>query len=267
MREIQPTGAGTPDRLRRRAVLRCGLAALLPAGIALLYLSGADGLLSMQTLQTHHEGLQSFVGMHHLAAIAVFVLAYAAITALSVPGAFVLSIAGGFLFGTWLGGLYIVIGASVGSILVFLIARTALGEPLRRSAGPGLRRMEAGFRDDAFHYLLVLRLVPLFPFFLVNIVPAFLGVSLRTYTLATVIGIVPGALIFAQVGHGLESMIEMAETIGPEAVLTPEAIAGLAGLSVLAILPVAYRRWRAARRPVSDDNSAADDPAASEPWR
>jgi uncharacterized membrane protein YdjX (TVP38/TMEM64 family) len=108
--------------------------------------------------------------------------------------------------------------------------------------------MEAGFQENAFNYLLVLRLIPLFPFWIVNLVPAFLGVKLRTYMLGTLIGIIPGSFVFASVGAGLGSVLDSGQEFSPSSVLTPQIVIALIGLAVLALLPVAYRKWRR-RRP------------------
>ena len=157
-----------------------------------VYVSGLHHHLSMATLHEERVALERFVADHPVIAPMVFMAVYAAATALSLPGALILTLAGGFLFGVVLGGLWSVLGATAGAVMVFQIARSAFGASWRQRAGPWLQRMEAGFREDAFAYLLVLRLVPLFPFWLVNLVPAFLGVSLRTFTLASVLGMIPG---------------------------------------------------------------------------
>jgi len=164
-----------------------------------------------------------------------------------VPGAAILTIAGGLLFGQWYGSVYVVLGATLGAVGVFLIARTALGDALRRRAGPAIQKMEAGFQENALSYLLVLRLIPLFPFFLVNIVPAFLGVKLRTYVVGTLIGIIPGSFVYATVGAGLGSIFERNEEFSLQGVLTPEITAALVGLAALALLPVAYKKFRKAK--------------------
>jgi uncharacterized membrane protein YdjX (TVP38/TMEM64 family) len=139
----------------------------------------------------------------------------------------------------------VVIAATVGATIVFLIARTALGDSLRRKAGPGMRRMEAGFRESAFNYLLFLRLIPLFPFWLVNLVPALLGVPLTTYVAATLLGIIPGGLVYASVGNGLGALFDAGGRPDLGIIFEPEIILPILGLAVLAILPVAYKKIRA----------------------
>ena len=118
---------------------------------------------------------------------------------------------------------------------------------LRDKAGPALAKMEAGFRENALSYLLVLRLVPLFPFFVVNLVPAFLCVPLGTYVLGTAIGIIPGAFVFAIAGEGLGSVLDSSESFSPASVVTPEVLAALTGLAVLALIPVAYKKVKVRR--------------------
>jgi uncharacterized membrane protein YdjX (TVP38/TMEM64 family) len=151
------------------------------------------------------------------------------------------------MFGSMLGTVLVVIAATLGATLVFLIAKTALGDPLRAKAGPFLKRMEAGFQEDALNYLLVLRLIPLFPFWIVNLVPAFLGVPLRTYVLATVVGIIPGSFVFASVGAGIGSVLDSGQEFSPASVLTPQIVIALVGLAVLALLPVVYRKLKGRR--------------------
>lgn len=166
-------------------------------------------------------------------------------TALSFPGGAILSIAGGSLFGSVPGALWIVVGAAIGATVIFVIARTALGESLRSRAGPWLKKMEDGFKENALSYLPVLRLVPLFPFFVVNLVPALLGVPLRVYVLGTFLGIIPGSFVFASVGAGLDSE----EGFSPASALTPEVITALARLSVLSLLPVDHRKLKSGKAP------------------
>jgi uncharacterized membrane protein YdjX (TVP38/TMEM64 family) len=222
------------------------LAALAALAVA-AYASGLHRHLSLEALSAHREALQGFVAAHTVGSPLAFVAAYAAAVALSLPGALVLTLMGGFLFGPWLGAFWSVVGATLGAVAVFLVARTALGSALRDRAGPWLRRMEAGFREDAFSYLLVLRLLPLFPFWLVNLVPAVLGVGLPTYALATLLGIVPGSLVYASVGNGLGAVLDGGGQPDLGLVLEPQVLLPLLGLAALALLPVLHKRWRRAR--------------------
>jgi uncharacterized membrane protein YdjX (TVP38/TMEM64 family) len=234
---------GSPEA---RFSLRRGWPLLaLALAIVAVFALDLDRYLSFTALREHREALTAFVARNMLLAALVFVVVYALVITLSVPGGAILTIAGGFLFGSILATVLVVFAATLGATLVFLIAKTALGDPLRARAGPFLRRMEAGFQENALNYLLVLRLVPIFPFWIVNLVPAFLGVSLGTYVLGTFIGIIPGSFVFASVGAGIGSVLDSGEEFSPTSVLTPEIVIALIGLAVLALLPVVYRKLKA----------------------
>mgnify|MGYP001427650461 FL=1 len=227
-----------------RVGVRVALVAILVAGFIAFFLFGLDDYVTIETLREHRAALQALVDEYAFLAPATFMVLYAAAIAFSLPGGLVMTITGGFLFGNVIGTTYIVIAATVGATTIFLIARTALGEPLRARAGPWLGRLEAGFQRNAFSYLLVLRLIPLFPFFVVNLVPAFLGVRLVTYFVATFIGITPATFVFATVGAGLDSLFDSGEEFTAAGILTPEIILALVGLAALALLPVAYKRFK-----------------------
>jgi uncharacterized membrane protein YdjX (TVP38/TMEM64 family) len=221
--------------------------AVLLAAIVAFFALGLHHYLSFEALQEHREQLLAMVGQHPWLAPLAFIALYAAVVALSVPGGAVLTIAGGFLFGVVAGSCYVVVAATLGATIVFLIAKTALGDLLRAKAGPRIRRMEEGFREDAFSYLLVLRLIPIFPFWLVNIVPAFLGVAVGTYVLGTFLGIIPGSVVYASVGNGLGAVFDAGETPDLGIIFTPAIIGPIIGLALLALLPIAYRKLKARR--------------------
>jgi uncharacterized membrane protein YdjX (TVP38/TMEM64 family) len=220
------------------------LAVLLLAIVAAFGL-GLDDYLSFEQLERNRTQLLDFVDRHPLLAPFAFMLIYAVVIALSIPGGAILTIAGGFLFGVVAATCYVVIAATFGATVVFLIAKTALGDSLRQKAGPAMRRMEAGFRENALNYLLFLRLIPAFPFWLVNLVPAFLGVPLRTYLVATFLGIIPGSLVYASVGNGLGVVFEAGGRPDLGIIFEPQIILPIVGLAVLAILPVAYKKIKA----------------------
>lgn len=211
---------------------------VLVAGLVAFFALGLQHDLTFEALARHREALLAWVAGHRLIAPVVYMLVYVLAVAFSVPGGIWLTIGGGFLFGTVAGGIYTVISATLGATALFLAARTAFGDLLRARAGSALQRMEEGFRRDAFNYLLVLRLVPLFPFFLVNLVPAFLGVRLRTYVTATALGIIPATFVFASVGNGLGAVFDAGDK--PH-LLTVPVLLPLLGLALLALIPVVYR--------------------------
>ncbi|MRG72217.1 TVP38/TMEM64 family protein [Alphaproteobacteria bacterium HT1-32] len=204
--------------------------------------------VSFDALREHREVLQSWVADNAVAANLAMVLLYAVATATSLPIGLVLTIAAGFLFGWFLGGLLVVIGATIGATVIFLAARYAFADLLRAKVGGTLKRMEAGFREDALSYMLVLRLVPLFPFWLVNIAPAFLGVTTRTYILATFFGIVPGTFVYATVGDGLGVVFDRGETPDLGIIFEPTILGAIIGMAVLAMVPVIYKKIRRRHR-------------------
>ncbi len=243
------TPTPSADRAKRpmRSARRWLPVAVLAAGFAAFFAFGLDQYLSFEALRAHRVALHDFIAAYPVSAPLLFMAVYAVAVAFSLPGGAVLSITAGFLFGTLAGTAYVVASATVGAVVIFLVARTAFGEPLRAKAGPWLRKLEDGFRRNALSYLLVLRLMPVFPFFVVNLVPAMLGVSLRTYTIGTVVGIIPGSFVFASVGTGLGSIFDAGHGFTPTGILTPEIIAALTGLSLLSLLPVAYKAVKARR--------------------
>jgi uncharacterized membrane protein YdjX (TVP38/TMEM64 family) len=220
---------------------------ILAAGFLLFFVTGADRYVTFEALQTHHDVLNDWMQNRLAASIALFLLAYVALTAFSLPIASLVSIVGGYMYGSFLGTTLVVIGATVGATILFLAARSSIGDSLRAREGPAMRRMEAGFRRNAFNYLLVLRLVPIFPFFLVNLAPAFLGVPLRIYVLATFIGIIPGSFVYVQIGAGLDSILDTQGEISVGDVLTGDVVIALVGLAILSMIPVFYRYWSGRR--------------------
>lgn len=216
--------------------------------------------LSFQALSENRDKLLEFVSDNYFAAVALYFLIYAVSVAASFPGGLLLTVTGGFLFGWVVAGSVTVFAATLGATLLFIIAKTSLGESLREKAGPRLARLEAGFRDNAMSYLLFLRLVPAFPFWLVNIAPAFLGVPLRTYVIGTFVGIIPGTYVFAFLGTGLDSVIveqqdkynaciesaktECSFTFDVASLLTTEIILSFVALGIISLCPIVIKRFR-----------------------
>lgn len=225
---------------------------LLPLAILVILVGAAfaadlDRYLTFDALRDNRAILLAFVERHWLMASVGFVFAYTIVVALSLPGATIMTLTGGFLFGVATGSILTVVGATLGATALFLIARTALGDVLRRKAGPFLARMADGFNKDAFNYLLFLRLVPVFPFWVVNLVPALLGMRLIPFIVATGLGIIPATIIFAAFGAGLGDVFDAGGEVDLKSVLNPTLIAALIGLGLLALLPVAVKRMRERR--------------------
>jgi uncharacterized membrane protein YdjX (TVP38/TMEM64 family) len=222
------------------------LGILLAAGIV-FFAAGGGRYLSFTALAAHHGELSALVARWGVGAALVYIAVYALLTTLAVPGVAIVTIAGGSLFGTGLGGVYTVIGATSGATISFLAARAGLGG-LTRRAGPLALRLEAGFRANAFSYLLVLRLMPLFPFWLVNLVAAALGVGLRVYVVATFFGIIPVTFVYAGLGHGLGTILAEGRTPDRAILLRPGIMLPLVALALLSLLPVAYKWVRRVNR-------------------
>ncbi len=219
--------------------------AVLIAGFVVFFALDLNRFVSLEALKENRETLRMLVSDNGIVAILAFVAIYAAVIAFSLPGGAIMTLTGGFLFGAIGGGLIVVVGATVGATALFLIARTALGDVLRAKAGPFVSKMEGGFRENALSYLLVLRLIPLFPFWLVNLVPAFLGVSTTTYIVGTFVGIIPGTFVYASVGNGLGALIDAGQDPDLGIIFRPEILGPLIGLAVLALLPVIYKKIQA----------------------
>lgn len=231
---------------------------------ALVFLIGGRHYFSLQALAEHRVTLRALVADNYLLAILAYLAVYTAAIALLFPTAAVLTLTGGFLFGWQVGFPLTVIAATSGATIVFLLAKTTFGEPLARRTGPWLCKVRSGFQEDAFIYLLFLRLVPAFPFWFMNLAPALLGVPLRDFVLATALGIIPGTLAFSIIGSGLDAILIKHHhvyldclarvpppeapcrfNLSPRAFITPELVAALVLLGVIAILPAIVKRlWK-----------------------
>lgn len=235
---------------------------LIAACLAAFFLLDLGRFLSFTALSENRDMLVSFVERYYLPALAIYFLLYTVSVAASFPGGLLMTLSGGFLFGWLAAGLVTVVAATLGATALFMIASTSLGEPLRARAGPKLAKLEKGFQENALNYLLFLRLVPAFPFWLVNIAPAFLGVRLSTYVIGTFAGIIPGTFVFAYLGGGLDSIIleqqrkydaclaQATDASAPcsmdfefSSLLTGEIIASFVALGVVSLIPVVWKKY------------------------
>ncbi|MFC5036733.1 TVP38/TMEM64 family protein [Tianweitania sediminis] len=221
------------------------------AGLATAYALGWQRYLDFDVLVDSREALGTWVAAHPLLAPILFFFTYAAAVALSFPAASILSIFGGFLFGWLLGGVLVAAAATLGATLVFLAAKSALGGSLRRQVKGRAENLAQGFEQNAFGYLLALRLAPVFPFFIINIAPALFDVGLRVFVTATAIGILPGVFAYTYLGAGLEDAIAQAQRAGtslePKDLVTPELTLAFGLLAVVALVPVLFKKWKARR--------------------
>jgi uncharacterized membrane protein YdjX (TVP38/TMEM64 family) len=237
---------------------------LLPALAVLVLLgtvimNGWHRLLTLDNAVGVRDQFQAFIVTNRMLALVAFVATYAGLVAVSLPGATICTLAGGLMFGWLIGGMASVVAATIGASLVFAIAQTALGDALVARAGPHLAKLRQGFQDNALSYMLFLRLAPAFPFCIVNVVPAILGVPYRTYLLGTLIGILPGTFAFSAIGASLDGVIMAAKanqatclgqvtscglSIQISQLVTPELKIAFLLLSIVSLIPVALKMWR-----------------------
>jgi uncharacterized membrane protein YdjX (TVP38/TMEM64 family) len=269
-----PAGANAATTAATGAARRGSWTRWLPLAViaglmALVFAMGWHQYLSFKTIGLNYEALQGFIAGNLVGALLLYMAIYVAVVALSLPGGAVMTLAGGLLFGWQVGAPATVIAATIGATVIFLVAKTSLGEALAGKAGPWLDRLRDGFQENALSYLLFLRLVPLFPFVVVNLAPAFLGVPLRTYVIGTLVGIIPGTAAYSIAGAGLGSVVEAqnsvyaacvaskgegncAYTIDYSALITNELIFAGVALGIVALIPIVAKRfWK------RDSNAAA----------
>ncbi len=216
--------------------------------VVAVFASGVTRYLNLEALQTHEAALRAFVSDNLVLALITFMAVYAVATAVSLPGGLILTLTGGFLFGPWVGGSATVIGATLGAVAVFYAVRTSLGEVLRRRAeasGGKLKAVIDGVEAGAFGYILTLRLVPLAPFWLVNIAAALAHAPLRAYALATFLGIIPATFIYSGLGAGIGELIARGETPDAGVIFEPKILLPLVGLGLLSLGVTLYQRRRA----------------------
>lgn len=193
--------------------------------------------LSLTALKENRDSLLAFTGANFPAAVAIFIGTYILVTGLSLPGAVILTLAGGFVFGAVWATLFINLGATTGATLAFLTARYVLRDAVEQKFGARLGPFQEGFAKNAFSYLLTLRLIPLFPFFVVNLVSGLTRVNVGTYILATAIGIIPGSFVYAYAGRQLGTINSLKE------IASPNVIGAFVLLGLLALVPVVYKRF------------------------
>ncbi len=247
---ISMQGVEEDREARDRAAWRCPsfgrlVAVAVPIiGLVAYFAFGLHHVVTLESLHLHHEMMKSWVDGYGIGAGLAFAAIYALVVAFSVPGALVLTVMGGFLFGPYEATIYVVFGATIGATVLFLLARYALSDFLRARFGRTLSRMAEGFNQNPMCYMLILRLVPLFPFWLVNLVPALLGVGLGTYVISTFFGIIPGTLVYAMLGAGAGALLEAGEELNLNAILEFRFLAPIIGLMVLAAIPVVYKKLK-----------------------
>jgi len=239
--DLQDAGpsARAPARYRRFLPL-----AALAVGFLAFMAAGGFEYASLDRLAENRDALRSWTSAHPLVAGLTYFAIYTAATAASLPLGTVLTLAGGFVFGTWIGGGLTVLGATLGATLLFVAARTAFSDYFEARLGGVAGRLRHKFADNAFSYLLALRLAPIFPFVVVNVAPALAGVRLWPFVAATAIGIVPGTFVYASVGAGLDVALATGDEPDLGVIFKPQLLVPLLLLAALAVAPVLWRRWR-----------------------
>lgn len=253
----------TPNNSTKDALRRYMPPCIVLALLLLAWWFGWLDYISLSAITMHRQKLAGLVDSHLLLSLVIYFLVYAALVAISFPGASLMTLVAGLLFGGMLGGLVTVFAATSGAVLIFLVARSSFGDFLEQRASGYAGKLIAGFQKDSFNYLLSLRLTPVFPFWVINIVPAILNMRLRPYALATFLGIIPGTLAYAFIGAGLASVIEAQEkahpgcgaagncTIDVGALVTPQLLIALVALGVIALIPVIVKRFGNPSRDIS----------------
>jgi len=236
------------DKGRGKTLLRFLPLAIILLGLGFGYAMGWHRFLSLSHLVESRADLGAFIEANYALSIVSFFFAYALATAFSFPAASVLTIVAGLFFGWLVAGIVVAFAATLGATALFLAARSAFGDVLHRKLGERVARLADGFEKDAFGYLLVLRLAPIFPFWVINIAPALFNVPVRTYVAATFIGILPGTFAYAYLGTGLDSVLAAARETGREIsigdLVTPEITIAFAGLAFVAAIPTAIKAYR-----------------------
>lgn len=216
------------------------LLALAALGL-IAFFYGLHETAGFASLKAHKDTLRAITGAHPVLAAVSFMGIYALCVALSLPIATILTLLGGFLFGLWLGTLMVVTAATLGATALFLVARSAVGARLRDKAGTAYQKVADDMRANAASYLLFLRLMPLFPFWLVNIIPALFNVKLRIFVITTLVGILPGSFVYVNVGR------ELGQLQGLDDILSPRMVLAFALLGMMALVPALYKRFRPRR--------------------
>lgn len=246
MPRLNPSNETVSTRPLRRAAGRfvpLALFVCVALGLTVVFRDS----LSFESLAQHREELLAYRDAHYVSAAVVFVLAYIAIVTFSLPGASIATLSGGFLFGVFPGVFFNVAGATIGASCLFLAARWGLGAWLsaKMDTSEGrIKQLKDGIDENQWSMLFLIRLLPVVPFFVANLLPAFVGVPLYRFVVSTGLGIVPGTFVFTSVGAGLGSVFERGETPNFGIIFEPQVLFPILGLAALSILPMIYRRFK-----------------------
>lgn len=222
--------------------------AVLGVGLALAIYFDIHKLLSFEAVGEYYGQLKTYIDEQFILSLLLFSLVYITAVSFSLPGASIFSLLYGSLLGTLTAGTLIVFSATIGATFIFLAAKFALQDTLRERAGPWLSKMRVGFNENAVSYMMFLRLVPAFPFFVVNLVPAFMGVSIKVFILTTFFGIIPGTFVYVSIGSGIGYLLEQGKTPDLSTLSSPAVILPLAALAILSLVPIVYKKIKGSRK-------------------
>lgn len=233
----QPTKAHKQNSLIRWLPLL-----VLILGLASYFYFDLGSFFSFQSLKDNRETLLQWKENHWLWTILGFMGVYFLVVSFSIPGAVFFTLAGGFLLGPIWGTLCVVTSATLGACTIFIAVQTSLGSWLKGKAAPWFSKMEKGFKENGFSYLLFVRLVPIFPFWVVNIVPALLDMQLKSFAIATFIGIIPGSFVYVLAGNGLGAILDQDKTPNLGIILEPPVLIPILCLAALSLVPIIYKK-------------------------
>jgi len=219
---------------------------VLILGLASYFYFDLGSLFNFQSLKDNRETLLQWRKDHLLWTLLGFMGIYLLVVSFSIPGAVFFTLAGGFLLGPIWGTLCVVISATLGACMIFIAVQTSLGSWLKGKAAPWFSKMEKGFKENAFSYLLFVRLVPVFPFWVVNIVPALLNMRLKPFAIATFIGIIPGSFVYVLAGNGLGAILDQDKTPNLGIILEPPVLIPILCLAALSLIPIVYKKLKKA---------------------
>lgn len=220
---------------------KIAIAIMIASAIGAFVYFDLGRFLSLDALKENRDHLLAFTEAHYASAVGIFILTYIVVTGLSLPGATILTLAGGFLFGSVFGMLFVNLGATTGATLAFLAARYLLRDWVEQKFGKWLGPLQDGFARNAFSYLMTLRLIPLFPFFVVNLVSGLTRMNIGSYVSATALGIIPGSFVYAYAGRQLGTINSLKE------IASPNVIGAFVLLGLLALVPTVYKKFGGVR--------------------
>jgi len=237
--QTMPTDLPTVQATNSSSMGKIIVGLVIAGAVGAFFYFDLGRFLSLNALKENRDHLLAFTEANYVLSVALFILAYIAVTGLSLPGAVILTLAGGFLFGAGFGTLFVNLGATTGATLAFLAARYLLRDWVEQKFGKWLGPLQEGFAKNAFSYLMTLRLIPLFPFFVVNLVSGLTRMNIGSYVAATALGIVPGSFVYAYAGRQLGTINSLKE------VASPQVITAFVLLGLLALVPTVYKRFTA----------------------